>query len=171
MTDGAEIELADRCPTVVCAVSLKQKARDDLAEMLGDVRLVDIREPVATADVVLVPPCSPGTLTALKDAYPTARLIVVELEDWEHHIDLGGPVTRLRKAGADAYLTADSLQDLADQLTTSEPSEQRPLLDSSTPSELEAATIDDVVLGRLQELRERREAEIGVEIESRTTDQ
>lgn len=157
VTDG-DIELVDPRPIVVCAVSLKQGARQKLAELLGDVRLVDIREPVAAADVVLVPSCAPQTIARLKEAYPTARLVVVELEDWEHHIDLAGPVTRLRKAGADAYLTADSLQDLAHQLTTSEPSEPRPLLETAAANELESASIDDIVLERLHELLERREA-------------
>lgn len=167
MTDAGDIELADRRPTVVCAVSLKKQAREKLAEMLGEVRLVDIREPVATADVVLAPSCSPQTLTALKDAYPTARLIVVELEDWEHDIDLGGPVTRLLDAGADAYLTADSLEDLAHQLTTSEPSEPRPLLPAAAVPALPASTIDDIVLARLHELTERRELAVRVAAESR----
>lgn len=151
-----EIELVDRRPTVVCAVALNRPAREKLAEMLGDVRLVDIREPVPAADVVLAPSCSPNTLAALKDAYPTARMIVVEVEDFDNDIEFGGPVSRLRKAGADAYLTADSLEDLAHQLTTREPTEARPLLDPPAAIELNEATIDDIILGRLEELLLRR---------------
>jgi hypothetical protein len=157
-----DIEIVDQRPTVVCAVSLKATARERLASMLGEVRLVDIREPVASADIVLVPSASPQTISALKDAYPTARLIVVELEDWELDIDLGGPVTRLRNAGADAYLTADSLEDLAHQLTSTEPSEPRPFIEASVAPVLAAATVDDIVLARLSELMERRRAEIAV---------
>ena len=152
-----DIELVDQRPTVVCAVALNSRARQKLADMLGEVRLVDIREPVTTADVVLAPSCSPNTLAALKDAYPTARMIVVELEDFDNKIEFGGPVTRLRKAGADAYLTADSLEDLAHQLTTREAtSEPRPLLDPPSTIELNEATIDDIILGRLEEMLLRR---------------
>jgi hypothetical protein len=161
MSNSADLELVDRRLTVVCAVALKARAREKLAEMLGDVRLVDIREPVATADVVLVPSCAPQTVTKLKEAYPTARLIVVELEDWDRDIEFSGPVTRLRQAGADAYVTADSLEDLAHQLTTSESSEPRPLLEPAVAAhELEGATIDDLILERLEELRRQRAATI-----------
>ena len=161
MSDSADIELVDRRLTVVCAVALKPHAREKLAEMLGDVQLVDIREPVATADVLLVPSCSPQTVTKLKEAYPSARLIVVELEDWDRDIEFGGPVTRLRQAGADAYVTADSLEDLAHQLTATESTEPRPLLDPAPLAhELEGATIDDLILERLEELRRQRAATI-----------
>jgi hypothetical protein len=160
MSDAADIELVDQRLTVVCAVALKQHAREKLAEMLGDVHLVDIREPVVSADVVLVPSCAPQTVTRLKEAYPSARLIVVELEDWDRDIELSGPVTRLRQAGADAYVTADSLEDLAHQLTTSEPNEPRPLLDTASTHVLEGATIDDLILERLEELRRQRAATI-----------
>jgi hypothetical protein len=160
-TDSTDIEVVGGRLTVVCAVSLKAHAREKLASMLGDVLLVDIREPVAHADVLLVPSCSPQTVTKLKEAYPSARLIVVELEDWDEHIELGGPVTRLRKAGADAYVTADSLEDLAHQLTTTEPIEARPLLDPVTVPALDGASIDDLILERLDELRRQRAAAIG----------
>jgi hypothetical protein len=155
-----DIELVDQRPTVVCAVALKKGARRKLAEMLGEVDLIDIRESVASADVVLVPSCSPQTIAGLKNAYPTARIVVVELEDWDNDIDFGGPVTRLRQAGADAYLTADSLQDLAHQLTTAEPAAPRPLIETAAAHELAQASIDDIVLTRLQELLQRREAAI-----------
>jgi hypothetical protein len=160
MTDSADIELVDRRLTVVCAVALKPHARAKLAEMLGDVHVVDIREPVATADVLLVPSCGPQTVTKLKEAYPSARLIVVELEDWDRDIEFGGPVTRLRQAGADAYVTADSLEDLALQLTATESTEPRPLLDPASAHELEGATVDDLILERLEELRRQRLAPV-----------
>jgi hypothetical protein len=160
MSDSGDIELVDQRLTVVCAVALKARAREKLAEMLGDVHLVDIREPVARADVLLVPSCGPQTVTKLKEAYPTARLIIVELEDWDRDIEIGGPVSRLRQAGADAYVTADSLEDLAHQLTTGESTEPRPLLDPASTHQLEGATIDGLILERLEELRRHRAATI-----------
>ena len=111
-----ELDANDRQRTVVCAVPLKPAAMAQFAQMLGDARVVDIRDAVEVADVVLTPACSPQTVAALKEAYPSAELVVVELEDWDRDIDLSGPVIRLRRAGADAYLAADSLEDLARQL-------------------------------------------------------
>jgi hypothetical protein len=157
-----EVELVDRRRTVVCAVALKRPAREHLESLLGDVRFVDIRESVEAADVVLSPVCSPQTIAKLKAAYPTARVIVVELEDWEHDIELGGPVTRLQKAGADAYLTAASLDDLAHQLSaTNRVESAAEAIADAEAYELEAAAIDDVVLERLEAMLEQRRHRVG----------
>ena len=151
------MQLVEHRRTVVCAVALKRPAREHLESLLGDVRFVDIRESVDAADVVLTPVCSPQTIAKLKAAYPTARVIVVELEDWEFDIELGGPVTRLQKAGADAYLTAGSLDDLARQLSAARRVESAAEAIADAESyELEAAAIDDVVLDRLEAMLERR---------------
>jgi hypothetical protein len=152
------IEPVDRRPVVVCALPMKGRALSRLASKLGDVRVVDVRETVEDATVVLAPSCSPQTLRALRRAYPGARLIVVELEDWDHDIELGGPVTRLRKAGADAYLAADSLEDLARQLTAP-PRVDRPLLQKRPAAELRGAPFDDLIMTFLNERLEQSQPE------------
>lgn len=117
MTSEVEgVEVVRRRRVVVAALPLARRARTRLAERLGDARVVDIRDDVDRADLVLAPACSPQTISALKDAYPTALVVVAEIEDWEWGIDLPGPVKRLLAAGADGYVTADSLDELAEHL-------------------------------------------------------
>jgi hypothetical protein len=152
MTEQAEI-VAPR-PIVVCAIPLDRDARQRLATMLGNVELVDVRDVVDDAAAVLAPPCSPQTLGALQRTYPTASVVVVELFDDEHGIDLGGPVTRALDAGARGYLTASSLQDLARQLTSVEA--RTAALHEGTPLALEASSVDDLIMQLLQE-REARQ--------------
>lgn len=163
----AELEIAtasDDRPIVVCAVPLKAPARARLERALGNVRLVDIRVPVEGAAVVLSPPCSPQTIARLKSAHPGARLIVVELEDDEMDIDLAGPVTRSRRAGADGYLAASSIDDLAWQLTTRDRTEVAPELTGDATAEVTADVtalpaadaLDDLIMRRVEEmLRDR----------------
>jgi hypothetical protein len=148
-------------PTVVTALPLKPDARRKLAALLGNVNVVDICEREASSnstnqiDAVIAPVCSPQIIGRLKAMFPGARIIVVELEDWEFGIDAGGPVTRLRNAGADAYLAAGSLQSLADQLTSRRPEEPvaptlaAQALASELSRELSAASVDDLIFERL----------------------
>ncbi len=143
-----DIELVDRRTVVVTALPLKLRARQRLADQLGDVRVVDIKEPVAEADLVLAPSCSPQTIAALKDAYPSARLVVVEIEDWDLGVDLPGPVLRVLKAGADGYVTAESVDDLAAQLSGTRSEEGEAI---ATVSELPTPGVDDVILSALAE--------------------
>ena len=143
-----EIEVVDRRRVVVAALPLDQQAREHLESQLDGARVVDIRMTVERADLVLAPSCSPQTVAALKDAYPDARLVVVEIEDWEFGIDLPGPVKRLLDAGADGYLTADSVDDLAGQLS---PGRTPHRAESAPPEELPTPSIDDVIVGALRE--------------------
>jgi len=142
-------------PTVVCAVALRPAARARLEQLLGAIRLVDLHEPLDDADLILSPPCSPQTIAALKRTYPSARLIVVELEDGDLDIDLGGPVIRSRRAGADGYLAADSLSDLARQLTARSREAVAPELLATEVAaapirhELSTAGVDDLIAERL----------------------
>ena len=152
---SADIVSITSRPCVVAALPLKRAARDHLARQLGDVDVCDIRDDVFDADLVLAPSCSPQVIGILKRAYPTARLVVVELEDWELDVRLGGPVKRLLNAGADAYLTADSIKDLADQLL-------RPANDlshsktSSLPKQLGKTSVDDQIMASVADLLRRR---------------
>lgn len=148
------MRLSDR-PVVVTAVPLTAAARERLARSLGDVDVYDIRDDVLTADLVITPSCSPQAVAALKRAYPVARLVVVELEDGEFDVRLPGPVKRLRNAGADAYLTADSLDDLAAQLRSARPA---PPAADHAPDELPEASVDAAILTNVTELLHRRGA-------------
>jgi hypothetical protein len=105
---------------------------------------------------VLAPSCSPQCVAALKRAYPTARIVVVELEDWDFNVSLPGPVKRVLNAGADAYLLADSIEQLAQQL--------QPRLNCSAdqdakPNELVRPSVDDAIMTSIRDVLERRETE------------
>ena len=155
MSEPAEI--VDPRPTVVCAIPLDGEARARLATMLGNVELIDVREVVDDAAAVLAPPCSPQTLAALQRSYPSAKVVVVELFDAEHGVDLGGPVSRSLDAGAEGYLTATSLADLARQLTSVEA--HTATLHEGRPLALEASSVDELVMQLLAERDARRAAE------------
>lgn len=144
--DDVEV-VADR-RTIVTALPLKKPARERLAELLQAL-VVDVRDPIDHVDLVLTPPCSPQLMAALRRKYPAARVIVVELDDWEFDIELPGPVKRILRGGADAYVLADSLDELARKIARPhEPSEMTP----SEPQELSAAsTVDELIAAFLRE--------------------
>ena len=104
-----QAEIIDPRPVVVCAIPLDDEAMDRLATCSATSHLVDVRDAIDDAAAVLAPPCSPQTLARLQSTYPSAKVLVVELEDAELGIELGGPVTRSLDAGAQGYLTASSL--------------------------------------------------------------
>ena len=129
-------ELVPRRPTVVTAMPLTDAARQRLAQLLG-ARVIDVRDPERAADVVLSPSASPQLVGMLQRTYPGARIVVVELDDAEFDIDVAGPVRRLLRGGADAYLVADSLADLAAQLAA--PATSAPASDQVVADELPSA--------------------------------
>lgn len=138
--------------TIVTALPLKRPARERLAERL-DARVLDVRAPCDHADLVLTPACSPQLIAALGEKYDGARVVVVELDDWEFDIELSGPVKRILRSGAAAYVLADSLDELAAKLAapgsaTDEPTEQ----DVPSVHELSATqTVDDLISAFLRE--------------------
>lgn len=160
MTEIDAVEVFGGRPVVVTAFPLRQRARDRLHEQLGEVDLIDIRESVAQADLVLVPSCSPQTISGLKAAYPTAQLVVVEIDDWDLGVDLSGPVMRLLRAGADRYLTANSVDQLAEQLGARLAASDADDVDPQRVAALPSATVDDIILDRLADLRSRRGSEV-----------
>jgi len=113
--DRVWVEVVTDRITVVTALPLKRPARERLAELLG-ARVVDIRHTVDAADLVLTPSCSPQLIGALKRKYPGARVVVVELDDWDYRVESRGPVKRILRSGADAYLLADSIEELAGKI-------------------------------------------------------
>lgn len=137
-------EIVPRRPTVVAALPLKEPARQRLAELLG-ARVADVRDVIEAPELVITPPCSPTLLGRLKERYGGARVVVVELTDDLFDIDLGGPVQRLLTSGADAYVVADSLEDLATRLTGPPPADGAP--GDTSPLELPDATaaVDDLL--------------------------
>jgi hypothetical protein len=142
------VEVVDDRRTVVTALPLKAAARRHLAELL-DARVLDVREPCERPDLVLTPACSPQLIGALKRKYDGARVVIVELDDWDLDISLPGPVKRVLLAGADAYLLADSLEELAHKIAAPVPTHG----DDPTPAaELTtSATVDDLIAAFLRE--------------------
>jgi hypothetical protein len=134
--------------TIVTALPLKKAARERLAELL-QARVVDVRTPVDHADLVLTPACSPQLIGRLRAQYEHARIVVVELDDWDLDIELPGPVKRLLRNGADAYLLADSLDELATKIAAPSAAAAD---DSRPPHELPAtATVDELIDAFLRE--------------------
>ena len=97
------------------------------------------------------------TIAKLKRAYPSARIVVVELKDWNFGNSLPSPVKRLMNAGADAYLLADSLDELAGQL--SRKAATAPVDETERVVGLAQPSVDELIMQNLeQQLRARREA-------------
>ncbi|MCY7300797.1 MAG: hypothetical protein LH616_16495 [Ilumatobacteraceae bacterium] len=148
--EGLDVEVLRQRPTVVTALPLKPPARDRLAALL-DARVVDIREPVDRVDLVLTPSCSPQLIGALKRKYDGARVIVVELDDWEFDVSVPGPVKRLLDGGVDAYVLADSIEELAQKLGSragQSTTEVEPVAARELPS---TSTVDEVIAAFLRE--------------------
>jgi hypothetical protein len=148
-TPDTEVEVMAGRRTIVTALPLEPAARQRLARLL-DARVLDIRETCPDPDMVLTPSSSPQLIGALKRKYPGAHIVVVELDDWDFDIELGGPVTRLLRAGADAYLLADSIEELAHKIGSG-----TPLPDDAAPptvAELtDGATVDELIAAFLRE--------------------
>ena len=144
----AEVEVVGARRTVVTALPLKAAARHELARLL-DARVLDVREPCERPDLVLTPACSPQLIGALKRKYHGARIVIVELDDWDLDISHPGPVKRVLLAGADAYLLADSLEELAHKIAAPDPATDD---DPPAPAELStSATVDDLIDAFLRE--------------------
>lgn len=144
------VEVLARRRTIVTALPLKQAARERLAELL-DARVLDVREPIDDPDLVLTPACSPQLIGALSRKYNGARVVVVELDDWEFDIELSGPVKRILRSGAAAYVLADSIDELAAKISArshdSDGDDGPPAVDELTSS----STVDDLIAAFLRE--------------------
>ena len=144
------MEVLTERTTLVTALPLKRAARDRLAELL-DARVVDVRDPIDHVDLVLTPACSPQLIAALKRKYGGARVIVVELDDWDFDVSLPGPVKRILRSGVDAYVLADSMEEVARKIT---PRHDRVSDDSASvdPRELPSTTtVDELIAAFLRE--------------------
>lgn len=129
----------------------------------GSVELVDVRESDGSEDLVVAPSVSRQLIGKLRRAFPQATVVLVELEDGELGVDLGGPVTRALDAGADGYLLARSVDELAhvlDRGLASERSVARPeplALGMADADEL--SDVLDVLIRERESARRSRESE------------
>jgi hypothetical protein len=137
---------------VVTAFPMNGAARAVLRRTVGeDVRIVDIRVACGDEELVVSPPVSRQLIEKLKDAFPAARLLVVELDDPAFGLSFGGPVARTLDAGADGYCVASSIEQLATFLGQGDEviaaSLERPEVIELTPGEHELDDLLDQMLG------------------------
>jgi hypothetical protein len=134
---------------VVVAFPLGDEAVAVLSERLGtgfDVR--DVRTNGPDADILLAPPCSPQAIAHLKEQFPGAAVVIVELEDLLRGVSLGGPVSRALAAGADAYYVAPSTEALGSFLAA------LPIGEGPQPVALPASAASDDLIDRVAEATE-----------------
>jgi hypothetical protein len=147
-----DAEVIARRRTIVTAFPLKRAARRRLAKLL-EARVLDVREPCDDPDLVLTLACSPQLIGAIGRKYNGAQVVVVELDDWEFDIELSGPVKRILRSGAAAYVLANSIDELAAKITAkphtpdteSDPAAVHELTSSSTVDDLIAAFLRESV--------------------------
>ena len=102
---------------VATAMKLSETVRTTLSTELGaDYIVLDMETAPETSDILLVPPISLQLLGALRGRFPSARVMVAEVEDPELGIDYRGPVRRMLDSGVEAYLASTTLPRLAKQL-------------------------------------------------------
>jgi hypothetical protein len=99
------LDVPEGVTVVATAMRLSESARRRLADGLGpDYLVIDMHGAPASTDVLLVNAVSPQLLGRLQDRFPSARVIVTEIDDEELGASYSGPVSRLLDAGAAAYL-------------------------------------------------------------------
>jgi antitoxin (DNA-binding transcriptional repressor) of toxin-antitoxin stability system len=102
---------------VATTMKLSDSARTKLSDELGtDYIVLDMHSAPSTADVLLVPPISPQLLGNLREMFPSARVVVAELDDPELGVSYRGPVRRMIDSGAELYLASTTVPHLARQL-------------------------------------------------------
>jgi len=104
---------------VATAMRLSAAARRRLSDEFGaDYIVVDIHAAPETTDVLLTHPVSPQLLGLLRHQFPTARIVITEIEDEELGVSYTGPVSRMLDAGASAYLPPRPIAELAANVHT-----------------------------------------------------
>ncbi|HET6663760.1 MAG TPA: hypothetical protein VFG94_05865 [Acidimicrobiales bacterium] len=117
---------------VVVSFPLSRSAAESLQRSVGaTIELVDIREADGTESLVVVSSVSRDLLGKLRTAFPEATVLVVEVEDATHRLDLGGPVMRALDAGAHGYLVARSVDELGDAITRASAAGEQALADEA----------------------------------------
>lgn len=145
---------------VVVTFALRAGAWRRLSETLGPAfELVDIKTSSGDEDIVLVPSSSRQLVGKLREAFPGAVLLVVEVEDVELGVRFGGQVLRTLDAGADSYFVARSVDELASIVDRA--ADRIPAAESPEPAALASAADDelsDVLDALLRERQNTREA-------------
>ena len=100
--------------TIAIGMPTSDSERTTLASSLGGgCRVVDIREAPPHTAILVVPPCSAHAINSLMEAYPLARVLVLEGPCPPRC----GPITRLIRAGAFGYAVSETeLGDLAESI-------------------------------------------------------
>lgn len=103
---------------LVLALPMRAEAMERFRTMFGpNIRIRDIKASGLPPALVATPPLSPQGLAALRGLYPTADIVIVELDDWDLGVTTSGPITRALSAGATAYYVADSAEQLVTGVT------------------------------------------------------
>jgi hypothetical protein len=122
--------LRDGVKVVVTTMRLSPTARQRLGDALGaDYVVLDFAEAPDSADIVLTHPVSPQLLGRFHLLFPTAHVVVTEIDDPELGIDVTGPVGRLLDAGAQAYLPARPVEKVAENVLAYVAASEQRLLD------------------------------------------
>lgn len=156
--DGSEDGAGPPAVRVVATTMLKADARARLSEQLGPgFVVVDLRKAPPSTDIVIAPVVSAQTISALKQMFPRARVVVTEVEDWDLKVFFPGPVRRAVDAGADGYVVAGDLAALAEFAV----SDARLALNPGHPAQLHAASVrtpstDEAVMHELGRAKSRR---------------
>lgn len=104
----------DGVTVIATTMTLSDAARRRLSEELGaDYIVLDIHAAPSSADVLLTHPISPHLLGMLRQQFPSARVVITEVDDDELGVHYSGPVSRLLDAGASAYLPPRPIAELA----------------------------------------------------------
>ncbi|WP_336853846.1 hypothetical protein [Sinomonas albida] len=107
-------QIPDGVTVIATTMSLSEAARQRLSDELGTEYIVlDITKAPTSSDVLLTHPVSPQLLGMLQHKFPSARVVITEIEDEELGVRFPGPVSRLLDAGASAYLPPRPIAELA----------------------------------------------------------
>jgi hypothetical protein len=129
------VETPEGVTVVATAMKLSDAARRRLSDEFGSEYIVlDLHDAPPTTDVLLINPVSPQLLNILHGSFPTARLIITEIEDDELDVSYPGPVSRLLDAGASAYLPPRPVAEVASTVHAYLTQESAPALEAADRS-------------------------------------
>ena len=112
-----QLNIPEGVTVVATAMYLPLKVRQRLSEEFGAGYIVlDLNEAPESAEVVLVNPVSPQLLAHLHSRFPSARVVITEIDDEEHGINYSGPVGRALESGASAYIPPRPIKQVAESV-------------------------------------------------------
>jgi len=126
---------SDGVTVIATAMKLSDTARRRLADEFGaDYVVLDIHTAPTSTDVLLTHPVSPQLLGLLRHQFPSARILITEIEDEELDVRYSGPVSRLLDAGASAYLPPRPIAEVAANVHAYLARDEGPMLESGKPA-------------------------------------